>query len=75
MYDIRRKIRSASHQYSINKHHSSCLKGKITHQSKQYDEQNILIFDREGEVLEFKTSDNFKALLLNGEPIDDDFCS
>tara|TARA_B100000925_G_scaffold291071_1_gene277928 strand:+ start:11197 stop:12117 length:921 start_codon:yes stop_codon:yes gene_type:complete len=47
------------------------LKGKITHQSKEYDEQNILIFDRKGEALELKTSENFKALLLNGEPIDE----
>lgn len=47
------------------------LKGKITHQSKEYDEQNILIFDRQGDELEFKTSNNFKALLLNGEPINE----
>ena len=30
-----------------------------------------MIFDRQGENLSFSTSQDFKALLLNGKPIDE----
>ena len=40
-------------------------------EEKEYREQSVLIFEKNGKSLEFATSSNFKALLLNGEPIDE----
>lgn len=47
------------------------MRGNLELEQKQYDEQNVLIFEREGETINFKTSDNLKALILNGKPIDE----
>jgi quercetin 2,3-dioxygenase len=47
------------------------LRGEISINDKQYEEHSILIFDQEGEKVEFKTSESFKGLLLNGDPIEE----
>ncbi len=47
------------------------LKGTLKLEEKEYREQSVLIFEKNGKSLEFATSSNFKALLLNGEPIDE----
>ncbi len=47
------------------------LNGSITHEGQTYPTHSILIFDRGGTDLTFDTSDGFKGLLLNGEPIDE----
>lgn len=47
------------------------LDGDIELDKQNYQKQSVLIFDQEGEDIEFKTSSNFKALLLNGDPINE----
>ena len=47
------------------------LKGSLQMDKKDYSEQSVLIFNREGTELCFKTSADFKALILNGTPIDE----
>ncbi|MGC6508889.1 MAG: pirin family protein [Myxococcota bacterium] len=47
------------------------LNGEVVHQDQEYPTHSILIFDRGGTDLTFDTSENFKGLLLNGEPIDE----
>ena len=47
------------------------LRGELVLEGKEYKDQSVLIFEREGENLNFTTSTNFKALLLNGDPIDE----
>jgi quercetin 2,3-dioxygenase len=47
------------------------LRGEITLNHKQYEDQSILIFDQEGEEINFETSKKFRGLLLNGEPIEE----
>ena len=47
------------------------LNGKIEINQKKYPPQTILIFEREGQQLSFNCSKDFKALLLNGEPINE----
>ncbi len=49
------------------------LRGSLEIQEKRYQEQSVVIFEQEGEYLKFKTSSNFKALILNGEPINEPF--
>lgn len=43
--------------------------GFINLEGKSYESPVVLVFDREGEGLHLSTSKNFKALLLNAEPI------
>ena len=47
------------------------LKGEVNIDTTQYSESSVLIFDHAGDKLDFKTSSNFKGLLLNGTPIDE----
>jgi redox-sensitive bicupin YhaK (pirin superfamily) len=47
------------------------LDGEIEMEEMNYKKQSVLIFDQLGESIDFKTSPNFKGLLLNGEPIDE----
>jgi quercetin 2,3-dioxygenase len=47
------------------------LHGEIEIADNKYQNQSVLIFDPEGEDIKFKTSSNFKGLLLNGEAIDE----
>ena len=47
------------------------LKGSVLIQGKSYGDQSVIIFERDGVNLAFESSDDFKGLLLNGEPIDE----
>jgi len=47
------------------------MNGNLELAQKQYEAQNVLIFEREGETINFKASNHFKALILNGEPIEE----
>lgn len=47
------------------------LRGEVDVDSIKYSERSVLIFDQGGEKLDFKTSSNFKGLILNGKPIDE----
>jgi redox-sensitive bicupin YhaK (pirin superfamily) len=47
------------------------LNGKIELDGKDYSDQSILIFEQEGEVINFKTTKDFKGLVLNGEPLNE----
>ena len=47
------------------------LNGEVVHENQTYPTHSILIFDRSGTELAFTTSENFKGLLLNGDPIDE----
>jgi quercetin 2,3-dioxygenase len=47
------------------------MSGDIELRQKRFEEQNVLIFDQKGETINFKASNHFKALILNGEPIDE----
>ncbi|MCI5071594.1 pirin family protein [bacterium] len=47
------------------------MDGHVEFDNKRYSKQNIIIFEQEGQALNFTTSDNFKGLLLNGQPIDE----
>ena len=47
------------------------MRGNISIGDKKYPERAIVIFHRDGNLIDFKTSENFKALLLNGEPINE----
>lgn len=47
------------------------LRGSLEMEGNIYNEQNVLIFDSLGENIYFKSSKNFKALMLNGLAIDE----
>lgn len=47
------------------------LNGKIKLQGTSYSDKSVILFEQEGRDIKFDTSDNFKAILLNGEPIDE----
>ena len=47
------------------------MSGKLSINNKNYEEKSILILDKENKMLSFQTSNNFKALILNGEPINE----
>jgi redox-sensitive bicupin YhaK (pirin superfamily) len=47
------------------------MSGKLSIDNKSYEEKSILILDKENKMLSFQTSNNFKALILNGEPINE----
>jgi redox-sensitive bicupin YhaK (pirin superfamily) len=47
------------------------LKGEVHVDLIKYNESSVLIFDHDGDKLDFKTSSDFKGLLLNGTPIDE----
>ena len=51
------------------------LRGNIQVESKSYKDKSVIVFSQKGKLLKFKTSKNFKALLLNGEPIDEPIVS
>ena len=38
---------------------------------QNFRDKDILIFEREGKQIDLEVSDNFKGLILNGEPIDE----
>jgi len=45
------------------------MSGNLELENKAYDEKTVLIFEQDNELIDFKASSNFKALVLNGEPI------
>ena len=47
------------------------MSGKLSIDNQNYEKQSILILDKENKMLSFQTSNNFKALILNGEPINE----
>lgn len=47
------------------------LRGELEINNKSFTEKSILIFEQEGESISIKTSKDFKALILNGEPINE----
>ena len=47
------------------------LRGEAHVDSTKYIESSVLIFDQDEDRLDFKTSSNFKGLILNGEPINE----
>ena len=47
------------------------MSGEIKIENKIFKENNILIFERNGEYINFNISKNFKGLILNSEPIDE----
>ena len=51
------------------------MSGELKIENKSFKENNILIFERNGEGLNFNISKNFKGLILNSEPIDEPIVS
>ena len=49
--------------------------GSIDLQGVSYKDKSVIIFDQKGTKINFKTSNNLKALLLNGKPIDEPLVS
>ena len=47
------------------------MDGQAEVEGTSYPPRSLIIFEREGDAIEFKTSKDFKALILNGEPIDE----
>ena len=47
------------------------MSGNLSIDNKNYEEKSILILERDKKILSFQTSNNFKALILNGKPIDE----
>ena len=47
------------------------MDGQAEVEGTSYPPRSSIIFEREGDAIEFKTSKEFKALILNGEPIDE----
>lgn len=47
------------------------LDGEVEIDKVNHSTKSVLIFEQDGEQLSFKTSQNFKGLLLNGEPINE----
>ena len=47
------------------------MSGKLKVENKNFKDKDILIFEREGSRIDIKVSDNFKGLVLNGEPINE----
>ena len=47
------------------------MSGELKVENKNFKDKDILIFEREGSQIDLKVSDNFKGLILNGEPINE----
>jgi len=47
------------------------MRGRISIKDIDYQENSIVVLERENNLLNFQTSDNFKALILNGKPIEE----
>ena len=47
------------------------MSGELNVENKNFKDKDILIFEREGTQIDLKVSDNFKGLILNGDPIDE----
>ena len=47
------------------------MSGELKVEDQSFKDKDILIFEREGSKIDLKVSDNFKGLILNGEPINE----
>ena len=47
------------------------MSGALKVENKNFKDKDILVFEREGTQIDLKVSDNFKGLILNGEPINE----
>ena len=47
------------------------MSGELKVENKNFKDKDILIFEREGSQIDLKVSENFKGLILNGEPINE----
>ena len=47
------------------------MSGEVKLENKNFKDRDILIFEREGKQIDLKVYDNFKGLILNGEPINE----
>jgi len=47
------------------------MRGELEIENKTFKDKNVLIFEREGDEINFKVSEDFKGLILNGEPIEE----
>ena len=47
------------------------MSGELKIENKNFKDKDILIFEREGKQIDLKVSNNFKGLILNGEPINE----
>ena len=73
LYDIKS---TESKNISIKFHNNTntvilIMRGELEIENRTLKEKNILIFEREGNEVTFKISENFKGLILNGTPIDE----
>ena len=51
------------------------MSGELIVEDQNFKDKDILIFEREGSQIDLKVSDNFKGLILNGEPINEPLVS
>ena len=77
LYDIISKI---NNNISINFKNDTntvilIMAGELKIENKIFKDKSILIFEREGTEINFKVSEKFKGLILNGEPIDEPIVS
>ena len=47
------------------------MNGQLTLEKQLYQDKSILIFEPTGEIIDLKTSKDFKGLILNGQPINE----
>jgi len=47
------------------------MRGRLSIKGIDYHEKSIVVLERENNLLSFHTSNNFKALILNGKPIEE----
>ena len=47
------------------------MRGELKVENKNFKDKDILIFEREGNQIDLKVSNNFKGLILNGDPINE----
>ena len=58
----------------LKEHHNTIIlvmRGKLELEGETYSERDILIFDRAGTDIDLSVSDQFKGVILSGEPIDE----
>ena len=77
LYDIISKV---NNNISINFKNDTntvilIMAGELKIENKIFKDKSILIFEREGTEINFKVSEKFKGLILNGEPIDEPIVS
>ena len=51
------------------------MSGVLEIEDKKYSENELLVFDNEGDNIQINNSKNFKGLILNGTPINEPVAS